>query len=323
MTTKFTGVLLATVLLISAAGLTSCSRPGASDDGDAGGPIRIAAGSDPSYTPVYVAADQGFFEEQGVDVDYFTTEGGPTMTQAVTAGEAQMAVQSDTTATSLMANDDSLRALGVFESSDTYIKTVFGKGIESPKELKKMATLPGLFTLLTVRYLEDEGIDPSTVKMVDAAAPDIPTMLERGDVDGTVIFEPWATRAAKESGGSVVGDISDYGKTYTQWLVTTDSWLNANEEDAAGVLAALKQADEFIKENPDKAAEITEKAIKTPTDQTMTIMKELEFEVRDLEPKDVDEMKDAAEFFVEQDDISKVPDLDEQMLLGWWSKHRP
>lgn len=312
-----------TFLLAGTVGLASCSRPAVSENDSSSGPIRLAAGSDPSYTPVFVAADQGFFKEQGLDVKYFTTEGGPTMTQAVTAGEADMAVQSDVTAMTLMASDDSLRSLGVFEYSDTYIKTVFRKGITSPKELKTMATLPGLFKLLTVRYLEHEGVDPSKVKLSEVSAPDIPTILKRGDADGTVIFEPWATRAAKESGGSIVGDISDFGKTYSQWLMTTDSWLKENESDAGKVLAALQQADEFIKKNPDKAANITEKAIKTPRSQTLELMKELKFNVRDLDDQDVAAMEDAAKYFVNEKSIPEAPDLNKQMLVGWWSKHKP
>lgn len=315
---------IACATLIVSVGLSGCSRPATNDAGgdSADQTIRLAAGVDPSYTPVYVAASQGYFEDQGVDVEYVTTGGGPTMTQAVTAGEADMAVQSDTTATSLMANDPDLRALGVFEHSQTYIKTTLGEGVEGPEDIEKMATLPGLFELLTVRYLESNDIDPDSVEMVEVAPADIPTVLSRGDVDATVIFEPWATRAANQSGGRVTGNIGDFGMNYSQWLVTSSDWLSNNEEDAAKVLRALKQANEFIKANPQEAAEITEEAIEADPELTQTIMKELVFEVRDLSEEDVEAMRAAAEFFEESGNIAEVPDLEKQLLVGWWSEHK-
>jgi NitT/TauT family transport system substrate-binding protein len=283
--------------------------------------VRLATGVDPSFTPVYVAAEKGFFDEHGVTVEYVTTEGGPTMTQAVIAGEAQMATQSDATTVTLMASNGGLRALSVFEQSSTYIKVVLGKGVAKPSDIKKMAVVPGLMALATDRYLESENIDVGAVEHVTATPPDTPTLLERGDVDAAVIYEPWATRAAAQSGGSVVGDIGDFGLSYAQWLVTDEKWLSQNQEAAAGVVAAIEEAGAYATEHPEEAAQITEKAIKIPQDQTLAIMKELEFVTRDFTDADLEQARDAATFFADQGAIKSEPDLDTQILKGWYGEH--
>jgi NitT/TauT family transport system substrate-binding protein len=280
--------------------------------------VRLATGVDPSFTPVYVAAEKGLFDKHGVTVEYVKTEGGPAMAQAVIAGEAQMATQSDATTVTLMASNSGLRALSVFEQSSTYIKVVLGKGVT---DIKKMGVVPGLMALATDRYLMSENITPDTVEHVAATPPDIPTMLERGDIDAAVIFEPWASRAAEQAGGKVVGDIGDFGLSYAQWLVTDEKWLSQNSEAAAGVVAAIEEAGQYATKNPDEAAQITEKAIKIPQDQALTITRELEFVTRDFTDADLKQARDAGTFFVDQGAIKKAPDLGTQVLQGWYTEH--
>jgi NitT/TauT family transport system substrate-binding protein len=310
----------AAAAVVLSGGLAACG--GDEGGGGGGGGMRpvvtIATGVDPSYSPIYVAKEKGFFEDHGVDVEYVTTEGGPAPTQALIAGQAQMATQSDATTLTLMGANPGLRALASFEESSTYIKVVFGKGITDPSQITKMAAVPGVATLATVRYLESVGVDPDDVELVSATPPDVPTLMQRGDVDGTVIYEPWASRAAEESGGEIVGSIGDFDFSYSQWMVTDEKWLADNQDAAAGVLAAIADADAFIVDDPEEAAEITEDAIKVPADQTTTIFEDLEFTVRGITDADVTQAKDSAQFFVDSGAVESLPDFDSQILLGWY-----
>lgn len=310
---------IAVVLAASAAMLSACGDDGAS--ASTGASVRLATGVDPSYTAVYVAQEKGFFEDHGVDVEVLKLEGGPAMAQAVIAGQAEMATQSDATSVTMMATDPDLRALADFQHSDTYIKVVWGPDVESASDIKKLATLPGIMTLATVRYLESQGVDPDSVELVSASPPDVPTMLQRGDVDGTVIFEPWATRSAEESGGEVVGTIGDFDVSYAQWLISDAGWLEGHEDEAAKVAAAFDDANEFIRENPEEAQKIVEDAIKIPTEQTAQIMEDLVFETRDIDDAALAKSKETGQFFVDTGVMESMPDLDQQILVGWFTEH--
>lgn len=305
---------LAVVLAIGASALAACS-----DDDD--GVVRLATGVDPSYTVVYVAEANGYFDDHDVDVEVSKLEGGPAMAQAVIAGQADMATQSDATTVTQMATDSNLRALADFQHSDTYIKVVWGPDVKDASEIKKLATLPGIMTVATVRYLESQGIDPESVELVSASPPDVPIMLERGDVDGTVIFEPWATRSAEEAGGEIVGTIGDFDVNYAQWLISDSEWLADHEDEAAKVLAALKDANDFIRENPEETQAIIEDAIKMPKEQSALIMKDLVFETRDIDEAALASSKETAQFFVDSGDMKSMPDLDKQILTGWLTEH--
>ena len=303
-------------LAVVALGLVAAACSPAASGGGLKPVVRLATGVDPSFTPVFVAAEKGLFEKHGVTVEYVTTEGGPTMTQAVIAGEAQMSTQSDATTVTLMASNPGLRALSVFEQSSTYIKVVYGKDVTKPK---KVGVVPGLMALATDRYLKSENLDG--VEKIEATPPDLPTLLERGDIDAAVIYEPWASRAAEQAGGKVVGDIGDFGLSYAQWLVSDEKWLSQNQDAAAGVVAAIEEAGKYATEHPDEAAQITEKAIKIPKDQALDITSELEFVTRDFTDADLKQAQDAATFFVDQGVVKSAPDLGKQVMKGWYTEH--
>jgi NitT/TauT family transport system substrate-binding protein len=309
-----TGLLAASTALLSACG--SSSGAGGSDQ------VRLATGVDPSYAAIYVAQDQGFFKKEGVDVKVSTLEGGPAMAQAIIAGQADMGTQSDATSVTQMASGSDLTALMDFQHSDTYIKVVWGPKVKAASDIKKLATLPGIMTLATVRYLESQNVDPKSVELVTATPPDVPVMLKRGDADATVIYEPWADRSASEANGKIVGSIGDFGVSYSQWLITDAKWLKGHENEAAKVARAIDQANTFMRENPEETQKIVEKAIKIPADQTAQIMKDLVLETRDITPEMLATEKETAQFFKDNGSLKSVPDLDKQVLVGWWAKNK-
>lgn len=306
-----------------AVGMVAALALGACGGGDDEGKVRLATGVDASYAAVFVAEDQGFFEDEGVDVEVSTLEGGPAMAQAVIAGQADMGTQSDATTVSQMASGPRLTALMDFQHSDTYIKVVWGPKVTDAKQIKKIATLPGLMTFATVRYLEEQGIDPDTVELVTATPPDVPVMLKNGDADATVIYEPWAQRTIDEAGGKAVANIGDFGVRYAQWLIADSDWLKENEESAAKVAAAFDKANAFMRDNPEETQKIVEKAIKIPAADTAAIMDELVLETRDLDEEMLANVTETAQFFVDTGAIKEMPDLENQLQLGWWSEHKP
>jgi NitT/TauT family transport system substrate-binding protein len=314
--------ILATGLLAASTAVLSACGAGGGASGGGGDVVRLATGVDPSYSAVYVAEDQGFFKKQGVDVQVSNLEGGPAMAQAVIAGQADMGTQSDGTSVTQMASDPKLTALMDFQHSGTYIKVVWGPKVKAAGDIKKLATLPGIMTLATVRYLESQHVDPKSVQQVTGTPPDVPVMLKRGDVDATVIYEPWATRAASEAKGKIAGTIGDFGVSYSQWLITNSTWLKGHEDQAAKVARALDEANQFMVKNPEKTQQIVSKAIKMPADQVAQIMKDLVLQTRDLDAATLATEKKTAQFFVDNGTLKSAPDLDKQVQVGWWAKHK-
>ncbi|MCX5599489.1 ABC transporter substrate-binding protein [Streptomyces phaeochromogenes] len=304
--------------------LSSACTAGAVDSAGgaaAGKPtVRVALGVDASYAPFYLAEEQGLFEKAGLNVELVKTEGGPAATEAVTAGTAQIAANADSTALSLMVGSPGLRALGVFQSSDRYLKVVLRDGIKSPKQIKTMASIAGLGLYATHSYLRHNGIDPKSVKILQSSPPEIPGLLEQGSIDAYVLFEPWAARG-DAAGGHIAGRIGDFGVKYVQWLIADQKWLKGNEEVAGKIFKVVADADKLVTDDPDAAAKASNQQVKLPVADTRKVLPEITFAARGIDDADVTESRKIVDFLLAQKLIKKSPDLDTALLKGWYEQH--
>ena len=306
--------------LVGALLLAGCTRPATATRSEKQTVVRIAVGVDAAFAPFYVAKQQGLFAKAGLDVELTQTEGGPAPTQAVVAGVAQLAGNSDATILPLMVKSPDLRAIAVFQESSKYLKVVLRKGITDPSQIKRMATAPGLVTMSTVRYLESKKIDRKSVTFVNAGPPDFPTLLSKGDVDGYIIFDPWVTKGV-EAGGHITETIGDFGVKYVQWIDADQKWLAANTALAAKIVKVLAAACQIVTTDPQAAADATEKEVKIPADQTVKVLPEITFAVRDLTADDVANSRKIVDFYQQEKLIDSAPAVDQTLLTGWYTKN--
>ncbi|MFG2025827.1 ABC transporter substrate-binding protein [Streptomyces sp. NPDC048825] len=304
--------------------LTTACTAGTTDSAgvsSAGQPtVRVALGVDASYAPFYLAMERGMFKKAGVNVELVKTEGGPAASEAVSAGTAQIAANADSTALPLMVSNPDLRALGVFQSSDRYLKVVLRDGIDSPKQIKTMASIGGLGLYATHQYLRHNGIDPKSVKIPQSSPPEIPGMLQQGSIDAYVLFEPWAAKGDAE-GGHIAGRIGDFGVTYKQWLLADQSWLKDNEEAAGKIFKVVAAADKLVTDDVDAAAKASNQQVKLPVAQTKKVLPEITFAARGINDTDVAESKKIVDFLIAQKLIKKSPDLGTSLLKGWYEQN--
>jgi NitT/TauT family transport system substrate-binding protein len=84
---------LAASLLCLTVAASACSNPRESAGSDAGGGtirIGLASAAYGPYLPVYVAEQEGYFEDRGLDVEITAYQGGGAATEALVAGEADI-----------------------------------------------------------------------------------------------------------------------------------------------------------------------------------------------------------------------------------------
>ncbi|WP_106960799.1 ABC transporter substrate-binding protein [Streptomyces sp. 351MFTsu5.1] len=302
---------------------TACGAGTTDSAGNANGKrptVRIALGVDASYAPLYLAAERGMFEKAGLDVQLMQVEGGPAAAQAVTAGTAQISANADSTALPQMVSNPDLRALGAFQSSGRYLKVVLRQGITSPDQIRTMGSIQGIGLYATHEYLQHHGIDPDSVTIRQSAPQEIPTMLQRGDIDGYILFDPWVSKGVA-AGGHIAGSIGDFGVTYVQWLIADQKWLADHQELAGKVFKVVAEADRLVTEDPHAAALAAHEQAQLPVAATEKAIGEISFTSRALTPADVTSAGRIVDFLEQQRLIKSAPDLDTVLLRGWYDQH--
>ena len=146
-----------------------------------------------------------------------------------------------------------------------------GSGIKSILDLQnKTVATPGPVTsmsITTVNEIKDQGGDPSTVKFVTTPNAQIPALIKGGRVDACNCLEPFRTQLVKE-GYKDIGNpfrvISD--DVAAAFYISTSDFAANNPEIVKKWRASMQEADDFIKNNPEKAKSILVETAHVPED---------------------------------------------------------
>jgi NitT/TauT family transport system substrate-binding protein len=158
------------------------------------------------------------------------------------------------------------------------------------------------------------------VKFVSAGPPEIPALLQKGDIDAYILWEPWPAKGV-EFGGKILESTGDYNWSYVHWLITSNKWLTANQDTAGKVAKAIDEAAQLTESDPQAAAQATEKATKIPPAQTISAVKEIDFKVRDITQADLVGYDSIADFYVSTGKLKSKPDVSAAVLQNWFSQH--
>jgi NitT/TauT family transport system substrate-binding protein len=164
--------------------------------------------------PLYLGLDQGFFEDEGIDLSIETATGGAAIVPAVVSGDYEFGFSN---LISLMVATDKGLPLKLVSSavastgninSDTGAVIVKG---DSP--IKTLADLDGktvstnslnnIVDTLMRSIIDSNGGDSSTVSFVEIPFPDAGVAVDNGQVDAAFVVEPFVT-AAVENGNRVL-----------------------------------------------------------------------------------------------------------------------
>ena len=107
---------------------------------------------------------------------------------------------------------------------------------------------------LLVKHLEKAGVAYRDVQVAYLTPADARAAFERGSVDAWVIWDPYEAAAEASTGARILADGTGLVSNY-QFYFSTKKFLEHDGKAADTVLEALKEVDEWTKNNIDKVAE--------------------------------------------------------------------
>src|SRR5215472_11469192 len=218
---RLLGVAVAAAVIAGcgSSGDTGGSSPaptGAANSGSGFVTAAFGTVSNLMHTEEYVAAQEGFFAQQGLNVKIKIFESGSDVNKAFQAGTIQYGSSSTTAVPSARAaglpltmvvagmNDATSTSydgpLGIVGRADHGITTK-----ASSLKGKKIGVLLGSTTEQYLRlYLEKNGMTEKDVTLVNLQVPDHPVSLKQGDVDAVASWEPYVSQEISELGSNAV-----------------------------------------------------------------------------------------------------------------------
>jgi NitT/TauT family transport system substrate-binding protein len=223
--------------------------------------VRVAVGVDPVYTPWWIAEDKGFYKKHGVKAEITQFSGGPALADATMAGEAD--ISSSGTATWMpRIVRGSMVVLGTMATSTKAYGMAALSPIKSLNDLKgkKVGTVGGSSTDYLWHLVAKKLDAPdSAFEMVSIPPPELVPSLDRGDIEAFFCWEPWPARAVEISGKDKVhiqATSGDVGYLLNFIVAANKKFVDAKPDATVRVLAALRDAIDFLNNNPAEAIRI-------------------------------------------------------------------
>lgn len=282
------------------------------------------------YAPQYVAIEQGYFEEVGIDVELILTSGADKVTAAVLSKDADIGFcgSEGTIYVYNGGEKDYLKTFAQLTQKD-------GSFLVSREEIKdfKLEDLEGKTVLggraggmpeMTLEYaLKQNGIDPKKDVEIDTSV-DFAAMggaFIGGQGDFVTLFEPNALEIEKEGYGYVVASIGELGGIvpYTSYSARI-SFIEENEELINNFTKAIQKGIDYVHNHTDE--EVAKAIIDQFPDTSLEDIAKVVKRYRDIDawPKTTDFSEDSfnhlQDIMIDNGAIDKKVPYDKLMYRG-------
>lgn len=214
----------------------------------------------PGTLPYLVAKDQGFFQEEGVDVEIVDDTDYVKMNEDVATGAVDFQSQ--------YVLIDVVDAVSRGKKLSIVMATDYSDGadaIVAKKEIRTVADLKGkkigvakgtLSQYLLSDALKKSSLSLSDVIEVDLTSADAVSAFISGDVDAAVSWEPDVTKAVTDGGGWRLYTSAESPGLIIDCLVFRSEFVRKYPKKVTGVIRGYMKGMNFISANPEKSYEI-------------------------------------------------------------------
>ncbi len=260
--------------LIASAAVLALAVAGLAGDGhgQAVQPVTFIVVNNLFSTPGYVAAENGYWAKQGLNVNVKLTSSGRAVVQAVQAGDAQFGHAAfSTTIASARASGNLLKGVMAYYNAGDYIAKAGGRAIIGRKdrgidagnpqsmEGKKIAYLTGSTNEVYLReWFRKNKLDVAKSQLVSVPIENMPITITQGLVDAAAPWEPYTAQAIRELGPNAVvvsrgaaGLVADI-----IGVVANEDWIKKNYDFIEKFATGIAEATLFVRKNPKESADI-------------------------------------------------------------------
>lgn len=233
------------------------------------------------YAPQYVAIEEGYFKEEGLDLELVTGFGADKVLTALISGEAQigfMGGESSIYAYLEGANDVVVNFAQLTQRAGNFLVAREAKPDFQWEDLKGKTVLGGrkggMPEMVFEYVLKQNGLDPAEDLTINQSVDfgSTAAAFSGGTADYTVEFEPSATALEKEGDGYVVASLGkDSGYVpYTSYCAQT-SYMKENPEIIQAFTNALQKGMDYVQTHtPEEIAEVIAPQFKETDLDTLT-----------------------------------------------------
>lgn len=210
---------------------------------------------------IYVGIEKGYFEEQGISIQFENLGSGAKILEALGSGSINVGLSSYVPIVYAKSAGIDIKIITGGAVEDTLHKEhaiIVNKksGINIPSDLKgKKIAINGrrnIDEMILEEYLNKYSISVEDVIIVEIPFPRMETVLQSGEVDAICSIEPFVTRALKSSDFKLLSYqfIELYPEIPIACYVSTDKWISNNKDILNKFKAAFDKSTDYCVNHP-------------------------------------------------------------------------
>jgi sulfonate transport system substrate-binding protein len=278
-----TGAIIAAVIVTSMP-YFGFSRSGCSYSSGESDELRIGYFPNINHAQAVIGLGRGDFQHalDGIKVTPRVLNAGPQVIEALRAKAIDVAYVGPNPAVNgyVESGGCDLRIISGAASGGAVFVVRNDAGIDSPDDFvgKKFAS-PQLGNTQDValrKYLLENGYKVKekggNVEVLPIPNPDILTLMEKKEIDGAWVPEPWGARLVKDANARIFLDERNLwpdGKFVTAQIIVRTDYLQNNPETVRMLLEAHIDETSWINEHPDEAMQVFNTELKKLTGKTI------------------------------------------------------
>ncbi|MDH5506998.1 MAG: ABC transporter substrate-binding protein, partial [Anaerolineae bacterium] len=222
--------------------------------------LKVAVFRFLSYGPFFIAQDEGFFAEQGLDVEFVHFEKTADSIPALARGDLDVATGILTVnLLNAIASGENIRftaSRGYMEVSDCPYGALMAQSslledgsLVDPVQLKDMRIamdVPSIYQYLLDQHLAQASLDSGDVNAQTISFPTMSESFANDAIDLGFTFEPWVTRIKKSGNGDVYIPLADIEPGFpVGFILYGNNLLNNTEAGRRFMVAYLKAVAQY------------------------------------------------------------------------------
>jgi len=233
------------------------------------------------YAPMYVAIEEGYFEEEGIEVELVNGLGADKTMTAVLSGESEIGFMGSEASVYVYnegAEDYVVNFAQLTQRAGNFLVSREAEKDFKMTDLKGKTVLGGrkggmpqmVFEYILKKYGMDPATDLNIIQNIDFGMT--AQAFSGGSGDYTVEFEPSATALEKEGAGYVVSSLGvESGYVPYTAFSAKKSYIEKNPEVIEGFVKALQKGMDYVNTHtPEEIAEIIQPQF-AETDRTTLV----------------------------------------------------
>ena len=249
---------------------------------------------------LYVAVNQGFFGNNGLNVTIKNFDSGATSINALLNGDAAIAEGAEFPFVNAICNNNSISVITINDKFENdYLVGLKSHGVQTILDLKGKTIGVAKGTIAEFylgRFLDLNGMNLDDVNLVNVVPKDYVKAVSNGTVDALVAWQPYINQIQNEVDGIVTWQVQNGQEAYGV-LVCNNGWLTQHSDVVNHFLKGLKEAEDYALYHPDAAKVVVETKLNYSDSYLSTVWSKHNYMLSLNQPL-VTAMKDEAQWMI-------------------------